>query len=716
MLRYFYCIILPFLCLIFLCTDLKGETILYRDLIDDFTLADKHHVTAEIDLTGNIDSCLGHGWSNREKNFRWAVGLESELTFFSKGESNIKMRITCRPISPREKACQTIDVYLNGVFIQKINLQKRMAKYTVPLPEKSLRKGENYLKFRYRYARRPFDYSDSNDRRNLSVAFKKIAFAPRSPATALSKEGHCVSQSTGTFLDYYYFIPQHSTLEAVISSIDHGLSAIIDIDADDCPPNRLRTGKSRSVKIALNQYAGKHVRFRFYVENTIAPENTAKQSIIVWSKITLSRPPAETKTAKPKALKNARNLDIVYIVLDAFNSRHAGLYGYHRKTTPFLNRLAGKGIVFDNFFANHPYTLASTATLMTSRYAHDHGLIKKNRKLNAALPTLPEILAENGLVSFLITRHGFISKAWDLSRGFTRVFKNKIEEAASANIDDLARIYESEYRDRQKFIYLHFIPPHAPYTPPDKYNVFIKNRPPALYASAQNLRKIKNRKIRPTKEIMASVTAQYDANILYADSLVKQVYDLLKNYGVLNKTILVITSDHGEAFLEHGELLHCTTVYDEMIHIPLIITFPESIDPGNRHIKEIGDITDITPTILDIFDIHSKHDFEGLSLLSRINGINSKKHIYAETLLTDKKCIRTLKYKYINTRELYDIENDPAETENLFEKLPVTAGYFTQQFKHYRVKTPPPENKATIDLRKVDPEIINNLKTLGYIE
>lgn len=533
-------------------------------------------------------------------------------------------------------------------------------------------------------------------------------------------------------MNYYYRLPSDCYLEVEIDKISDNFTANIELKSDKGNNLKINLNRVGAKKISLSQFSDQFVKFAFSDDI-----NTQKKSYdscyndgtVSWSKIaisTVSKNPREVLTEQQgEGLKEFRskvkNLDIIYIIFDAFNAKHSSLYGYERKTTPFLDKLAEKSVVFDNFYANHPYTLASTATLLTSRYSYEHGLIDKNHKLSAILPVLPEILTDNNMCSFLITGHAFFSEEWGLPRGFTKVFfddcyKRNTEKITKA----LDSIYESEWGQRRKFIYLHLIPPHDPYDPPEKYKVFTNSTHTPISPDACTLNKIQTGELQVTKNQLDYIKAMYDSNVLYADHIAKEIFEFIQKRNIHEKAIVMIASDHGEAFMEHGYTTHNTTVYDEMIHIPLIISLPHEVYGIPKRVEHIASIIDITPTILDIFDIHSDLSLQGETLLPKIFSYRGETSIYAETLITGQRCIRSLKYKFISCpktgRQLYDIVQDPSERQNLFGQEAVISGYFMQKLRPKQARNETRPRSIKVDLNTLDIKTRQQLKELGYIK
>lgn len=703
----------------------EDHLVIYENLIADFELAEKWIPTRKIDF--NETSSFVMGWSGFKNGSRWAVGRKSELAVNLLGRSDLEMSMVCKPFWIHQEQQQFMDIYLNQAFIKKISLDRKERSYLITLPSSLIKKGENRLQFRYAYAQQPPPVNGKKiDKRKLSVQFKHIEFQATDdhlPRYVLENRQKQIFQQIGTLLKYYYHIPADCHLDIEAQITNPNLTGMIEVTAQDQKALTLSLNKSGTKRISLKKYANQHVCLTLQVKEKkrlgAQSESRAGPKVMAWSKLALSTPKGDYY-AMPHRLSlqtlrdKIRKLDIVYIVLDAFNARHASLYGYHRKTTPFLEKLSEKALVFNHFYANHPYTLASTATLLTSKYSFEHGLINNKKRLGPILPTFPEVLAENGIDTFLITGHNYLLGGWGLNRGFTKVIHDQLRWVKNRNIKKLEQIYATEYAHNQKFIYMHLMPPHAPYDPPQKYRIFTDK---SSKYEAYDLKKLELGQTEQTEAVLAYIKGLYDANVLFADDIIKEIHAFLESRDALKNTILIVTSDHGEAFLEHGRMEHNTTVYEEMIHIPLIMLFPEETGIKGQKIENLYSIIDFFPTLLDMLSIESDIQLSGSSMLPALIGRSKHDRVYAETLLTKHRSLIEANYKLLSTPEklaLYDLDSDPFETRNIFRQKPFLAGTMAQEMKLFQTQAVT-DNKNDVDLEKLDAQTVQQLKELGYL-
>lgn len=699
-----------------------------RNLLEEFDFSEKIYSTDSIDAGDpEHNSYFLSGWHAPEKTFRWAQGQKSTLRFYAAQPYDLSLETECRSIPAQENKKQKIKVFLNSKHIKTLKPELFFKVYKITFPKKYIKIGENTLAFEYVLSRRPEDFLNTDDHRLLSAAFKYFKFLPYKTELLNShefllqkKSGEALHFPQSAFI-FYHKVSGNEELGVSLSRLSENLKAHIEITSDEDLYTHQVFSKAHTKKIGLEEFSGHFIELAFYLEKRKKQLNSL-QDFAVWSEIKISEPAPgpkpESKFRKLQAALQSEQFDVVYVVMDAFHAKHSNLYGYHRNTTPFLKKIGEQSIVFQNFYANSPYTLASTGTLLTSCYPHEHGLINKDTQLNPDLPRIQDILSRHSISSFLITGMPWFSKGWGLSEGFTEIFYNPYQLIFS---DALASIYSHPEEENQKFIYIHFRPPHAPYLPPEEFRVFPTPGHISFNPVPQNFRKIETGEIRATDDLLDYIEAMYDANVLYADSLAEDIYHFFEQNNLLDQTILIFTSDHGEAVrMEHGKLGHNSTLFQEMIHIPFIMVFPEKLGLKPTTPQIPASVVDIPATLLDIFDIAEDYVFRGKSLLPFILSPEfTSSYVFLENFSANRKQkgIVGHQYKFIITTEdkmLFNLWDDPAEKINLYLEKQTVSGYFRQLLqKHSRGAFFESEK---IDFEKIDKETRERLKSLGYIK
>ncbi len=732
-----YIVVIQALILSFSCQSKNGsektdsKTRVSRDLLEDFDISEHTYWTRNIEAANPEDEdYFISGWYLPEKNFRWAKEKQSVIQFDAVQTRGLNLEMECRSVNSKNNQKQKMEIFLNSKKIRTIKPDPLFDVYSLPLPDKLIKTGKNTLTFKYRLAERPSDSPDTHDQRLLSAAFKYFKFswpseeAVKTPEPLIQKKsGEIIHFPESAFI--FYLKPSGpEELDVNISRISKNIAAHMKISSDKGVFKHIRFKKAGSKKINLKDLSGQYIKLVFYLK-TKRNLKPSSQDFAVWSGIKILKPVRKAKASQELAelykKLNSGKFDIVYVALDAFHAKHSSLYGYHRDTTPFLKKMGKEGIVFQNFYANSPYTLASTGTLLTSRYPHEHGVIEKNTKINPSLQTTPEMLSDHEISSFLLTGHPWFRKDWGLTRGFTEIYFDKYYKKNVEYSTSLKTLYSKYKKDKQKFIYIHAHPPHAPYLPPKKFRIFPVPENISLRPTPQNFRKIESGQIKATDDLLDYIESMYDANVLYADSLAEKIYDFFKENKLLDNTIFIFTSDHGDACkMQHGKFGHNTTLFQEMVHIPFIMVFPKKLDIPPSEPQIPACVSDVPVTLLELFGITDDYGLKGKNLLPFIlNPEQTSSRVFLENLSggRQQKGIVEYRYKFISTKDkdmLFDLLNDYQEKTNLVSEMPIEAGYFRELIRSYSSGQVFESEK--IDLEKIDKETRERLKSLGYIK
>jgi arylsulfatase A-like enzyme len=431
--------------------------------------------------------------------------------------------------------------------------------------------------------------------------------------------------------------------------------------------------------------------------------------------------------------------NIIFVVFDAAARSHFRIYGYFRDTAPFLTSLAQESIVFHNAFCQGTDTVLSTASLFSALYPIRHNLLSLNHRMPSRIRTLAQVLKERVEIAAAYVTIPHLAKELGFSRGFDNYFQLFLEpgffpqrELTSNEISLPVLTWLEENRGNSFFLYLHLWQPHEPYGAP---HPFTKLYDPHYTGkirdgSLKTLKDVENRSLKITKRGMEHLKALYDEGLRFADYQLQKIVQKLCQLNIFDNTILIITSDHGEGFLQHGRMLHSSTVYEELIQIPLIIKLPRSLKPINRKIAALVESIDIIPTLLELLEISYQLDyFDGKSLTPLFLTLESsgKECIFSRSagdypLL----CMRNEKYKYIlhlnryekyndfSQDELYDLRKDQDEKKNLIRAHPRVAARLRNQLLKWM------EEKSKIQYKpeesQVEEKIKSQLRALGYLE
>jgi len=405
----------------------------------------------------------------------------------------------------------------------------------------------------------------------------------------------------------------------------------------------------------------------------------------------------------PPATSNAPN--VLLIVLDTVRAKSLSVYGYERPTTPQLEGLSKSGVLFERAIATAPWTLPSHASMFTGRYPYELSLDWLT-PLGTQYRVLAETLSEQGyLTGGFVANLLYCTYEFGLHRGFAHYEDFQISpEQLVASATLVRRVANAEWlrkltnnhrklgyktaaqvnRDllgwlsriegRPFFAFLNYFDAHTPYLPSE----------PFASKFARGLRPLKGwsgtpRKWTP-KEIQAEQDA-YDGAIAYIDHHIGVLMEQLGKLGLLEDTLIIITSDHGEAFGEHGFMGHGNSLYLPELHVPLLIRFPSRV-PEGRRIVEPASLRDLPATVVDLLQLQGEVPFPGSTLARYWNGLGDFSHDARRPLLAegtaenslpswypaskgDMKSLLSYPYYYIKNgdgrEELYDLEQDPSQ-------------------------------------------------------
>ncbi|HUG53349.1 MAG TPA: sulfatase, partial [Vicinamibacteria bacterium] len=262
---------------------------------------------------------------------------------------------------------------------------------------------------------------------------------------------------------------------------------------------------------------------------------------------------------------------VLLVSLDTVRRDHVGAYGYARPTTPRLDALAREGVLFEDAVSVSSWTLPSHVSMLTGVDPGRHGGVDMRHGFNRAVPTLPGLLRSAGFATRAVTSHLYVSEVYGLDEGFDHLdFRQdrKATEVADRGIALLDR-----FGDRPFFVFLHLYDPHWHYDPPAwARDIFESSYAGGLTGVWQDFSKHDRASLSAAD--LAHLLALYDGEIRYADTELGRVLDHLQGRGLDRSTLVVVTSDHGEEFLDHGSWEHQKTLYEEVARVPLVMRAP----------------------------------------------------------------------------------------------------------------------------------------------
>ncbi len=427
-------------------------------------------------------------------------------------------------------------------------------------------------------------------------------------------------------------------------------------------------------------------------------------------------PPERTRREPPR--------NVILISLDTLRADHLGAWGYDRATSPRLDALARKSVMFRRAVAQGSSTIPSHASLFTSQYPS--AVLSMGSGLLEWPATLAEVLAGAGFSTWGFVDGGNVRGHFGFNRGFEHYEDDRIGiERLAAR----ARRWMTDHPTPRFFLFLHTYDIHTPYKAPDEY---VEHFGDPGYRGGF---KPNTKYFRAVEEAGAGlderehheVVARYDAGILYTDERVGQFLDWLEAEGLLDDSLVVITSDHGEEFLEHGRLGHQQVYLDPNLRVPLLF-FRKGVP--SRIVEETVELTDVVPTILDMLDLPELPGAVGTSLAPYFTGAAaaSPRVAYSEkgsargqqTVITDR--YQLLEDRKTNEVMLFDLEADPKATTDVAAQKPEVAARLAAELAARRAAARKvwaanaQAGRKSKAAKPLQPKIRRELEALGYLE
>lgn len=450
--------------------------------------------------------------------------------------------------------------------------------------------------------------------------------------------------------------------------------------------------------------------------------------------------------------------NIILVSIDTLRADHLHCYGYHRKDiSPFMDSLAEKGILFDQTISQCPWTTPSHASIFTGLYPSSHGVnqtiflllrARSSREINITyqgldpnIPTIASKLREKNYITQAFCGGGTVSG--DI--GFAHSHSGYVEIDFAKESTEPVKKWIDEHKDLPFYLFLHTFRVHAPYTDLHyAHEVLDSEQTDSLqdfFKTADKVLADQPKKLKQLGVLRKQVTETlYDGGIHETDKKLEEIVAYLEEIGLLDSTIIVITSDHGEEFGEHDpEKIydsHGETLYDEIIRVPLILSIPNSEYSGHR-IKAQVRLIDLFPTLCDFANIkYRKSDIQGRSLIPLIEGKeNQSRDAFSEAIVTgpEKKSIRRPDSKYIYTfkikdntlprglisyhpgyEEFYLLDQDPGEKKNLAPVKPNICLELRELINKTLTRKPASVRDLKFNI-KIEKDTEEKLKSLGYI-
>jgi len=443
--------------------------------------------------------------------------------------------------------------------------------------------------------------------------------------------------------------------------------------------------------------------------------------------------------------KNNNGHNVILISIDTLRADHLGCYGYKRDTSPAIDDLAEDSALFLNTYSSSPWTLPSHVSLLTSLHCMNHRVHYEDEKMDSSLVTLADLLRQKGFYCSAFTGGGFVNAAYGFSKGFDSYGQSS---RGIHQIDGAEWICQSvldwidNHKDRDFFLFIHTYQPHNPFSCPPPFNTMFLDDA-AEWREIDLLTYIGGKEgifKNLSERERENTISLYDAEIRYTDEkLIEPLLKKLKDTGLYDQSMIILTSDHGEEFYDHHGWEHGHTLYDELLKVPLIIKFPGS-EFAREKIHTIVRLIDVMPTILDNLGLkRSGQNLDGKSLMPILkekeiadrtfiaykadNILNS--HIPQKISMNEEKIKLILNKKFTAEQhnfflspppelvsiELYDLSKNSGEKKNIVDERSQIASRLVRLINDIYIKVK--ERKS--EKADIDKDLLEQLKALGYL-
>lgn len=642
------------------------------------------------------------------------------------------------------KKANTVTIYLNDKALETVDIDGSWKDYTFKIAASATAAGENQLMMRFKY-----DTKDQGRKQAAHVASvhvlptgAKITDAPRGPAlqkvTFGDSELSALVAATPQTYTFRIDVPKDAPAMALRwGSKEAGAKFTVTAASDTTPARTLmdetssadNAGKWNEAILDLKGFEGQVVELAMTSGGAWAGGQLA-----AWGEPGLYSPKATAFTSKDPGTP-ARNL-VVYLI-DTL--RYDKFDFYNSKTnckTPQISAFAKDATIFDAAYDNENWTKPSTATILTGLFPETHKAKEDDSKLPSKALMISEHLKAKGFKTGSFLANGYVSDAFGFKKGWDH-YTNYIRETRNTNADNVVKEsldWIGKNKDKRFFAYIHTIDPHVPYSPPKEYREMYWKRnydgPIKPQATGNQLADIKTGKLEINNQDKKYLEALYNGETTFNDFAFGELIKGLKEQGVYENTAILIIADHGEEFWDHDKVGHGHSLYEELVHSPLIVRYPNMAPVGKR-IPHVVQMADLAPTLCDLAGVEKADVFEGKSFTDTFDGIgDAHPRIAVSDFLYRRKAVRAGRYKWITIGrggKLYDVVADPAEKRDLISKHAIGRAYVRSQFGLFRgakkksawweaTDRETPSLDFDVEGAEIDADTQKMLEAMGYVD
>jgi arylsulfatase A-like enzyme len=671
------------------------------------------------------------------ERFAWAE-KEARLTL---RWDDTRPRVAALDVSPAPGLRrQTLDLRLNGSRLAHLPFRRR-SRFVVELPATLQKAGENRLSLLFGRAGASDDTGPPRAARLHALAVDNaagsrlawLAEPDAPPVVEGRRDGEpTLVQMSGATVTYALQLPEGAELRVRPRLADGSRSpARLSVGLEDGsgPIQELWSGTLTpgqsvpEVRVGLAGRNGRSLRLVLHADGS-------GPAWVAWMAPRILAPPA-APDSRAQALQDAlQGSNVILVVLDAAGARHFSSYGYERRTTPEIDAIAAEGVLFENAYTTGVYTLAAMGSLWTSRAPEESSAPNRGLSRSPGAPvTLAERLAAVGIHSAGFVANARAGKGYGMDRGFSEFHEVLTDGVGRAGALRAAVAGWLRQRPRAPFfLYVHFREPHFPYDPRPPFDTrfgAVATLPAAARREQGWIDGVNAGRVSMTPEQRDDLVRLYDGNLASADSEIGALRQTLQESGLWDRSVVVITGDHGEALGEHGYVGHNRQVHEESAHIPLVLRFPRGQGPAGVRVATPTGPLDVAPTVSEIFGLPGAarpEAFRGTGLLGLALGSPGRGFVVTRNAVDDRPtyAIRDGRYAFLRSQRrgtelLFDSVRDPLETRDVARNEPLEAAFLRGRLFLWLARLRP-EPAEPGGAPRLTPEQREQLRALGYVE
>ena len=722
---------LSFALLLTACSPGPDQIPIVHDLVAELPAAEIHREVGLIDFGAPSSRLhLREGWYQNEGGRRgrtvvWSQGPRSAVEVWLAAPRPLQATVRCAPFPPPDGRPQEVTVHLNGRRIGALSLRPKLNDYAFELPIEAQTAGPNRLEFHYRHVTR-FQHRD------LAVSWDLLRLTPgpatpaELPRAAPRPGGHTLALvlPSGTEAGYYLALEGGGTLELqgvrgqgngggtlqVLVQEEGGEEKLLEtLPAGTGPRSLSLPGRGeRLVRLALRAVPGTAAApggGLVLLGPTVRGLSNARQSETVAGAGGPERP------------------HLILYLIDTLRADRVGASRAGEPLTPNIDAFARNATVFANAIAQSPWTRPSVASIFTGLGPLAHGVQRIENKLPPEAVTLAELLHAAGYSTAAFSTNWHVHERSGMIQGFAHF--DFSDQTRSDQLNERV-IRWLDARPKPPFLlYVHALDPHAPYTPPPEYrDRFAPDARPEA-GQVSDVKRIYRTHGPERRRLIAEMPPLYDAEVAFNDHSFGAFLDALRRRGLYKKSLIVLVSDHGEEFNEHGHFGHANNLFNETLNVPLIVKWP-----GQRQgeqVRALAQHVDLLPTLLRAAGLQAPQGLPGMDLAQiaasgedpdALAGRRALSHLRyrgregISVVHANWKLIHPLTRELSAAPQLYHRPTDRAERTNRLGDLPVRAGWLESLVRLEQERS---KSGLKAQTSEMDEETRKALEALGYL-